>query len=65
MNGHPDLVGRDHKYACYAGQTQLILDDVQIQGAATDGQEPESWFGQVSFAPVTTCMRTAKTSVHA
>lgn len=47
VRGHPDLVGRERKYAYYGGKKHLILDDVQIQGTAADG--PETWVGQVSL----------------
>ena len=49
VRGHPELVGREHKYAHHGGNKHLILDDVQIQGTAADGSGPETWFGQVSL----------------
>ena len=49
VRGHPDLVGRERKYAHYSGNKHLILDDVQIQGTAADGSGPETCFGQVNL----------------
>ena len=46
VRGHPDLLGREHKYARFGNSQHLVLDNVQIQG------EEELWYGQVRHLQV-------------